>query len=249
MLKIFETEEELAKTVATEMLAQLKEEAQPTFCLAAGGTTSSALQMFAAQAKDLPELSKFNFVSLDEWVGVPSDMIGTCYQMLNDDLFKRLPLKDNQVTFFQTKDRELSLECAKLDKVIAQSPITYSLMGVGMNGHIGLNEPGMPILAQASLVELSETTKRVMQKYFTEEVNLQQGISLGLGQLVKSKRMVVALIGEHKAEIAKKILEEPEANLPAQYFLNREHVDFYLDQAAASQLNYTILPAKRTLQR
>lgn len=235
MLKIFETEAELAQAVAGEMLTQLENENEPMFCLAAGSTGTSSFKTFSDEVS-AEQLEKFRFASLDEWVGVSGDVVGTCYQMLNDDLFKRLPIVPEQVTFFETKGTDLAAECAKLDATIAARPLTFSLMGVGMNGHIGLNEPGMPVLDHASVVKLSDTTKRVMQKYFDEEVALQEGITLGLAQILSSKHVIVALIGAHKADIAKEIFENPGANLPAQYFLNRGNVDFYLDAAAASKL-------------
>jgi 6-phosphogluconolactonase/glucosamine-6-phosphate isomerase/deaminase len=109
-------------------------------------------------------------------------------------------------------------------------------MGVGMNGHIGLNEPGIDVREYSSVVPLSETTKKVGQKYFETPTVLEEGITLGLGQIIKSERVIVVLLGSHKAEIVKKIVEETELNLPAQALLGKAHIDFYLDKEAAKLL-------------
>ena len=129
------------------------------------------------------------------------------------------------------------MECARIDQYIEEHPLTFSLMGVGMNGHIGLNEPGFPSLNHSSVVELSATTKEVAQKYFDKPTVLKQGITLGLGQVIRSRRVVVAITGERKADIVKEIFNHPEAKLPAQELLGHEHIDFYLDSKAAKYLD------------
>jgi 6-phosphogluconolactonase/glucosamine-6-phosphate isomerase/deaminase len=157
--------------------------------------------------------------------------------MLKEDLFSLIELDDNQIEFFNGMAENLQDECERIDQFILKNPITFSLMGVGMNGHIGLNEPGSAVLDHSSVIPLSETTKKVAQKYFDEPTDLSEGITLGLKQIIESSRVIVAITGEHKASMVKQLFEEPEANLPAQELLGYEHIDFYLDQAAAKALN------------
>ncbi|MNY47721.1 Glucosamine-6-phosphate deaminase 1 [compost metagenome] len=109
-------------------------------------------------------------------------------------------------------------------------------MGVGMNGHIGLNEPGYPVLDHSSVVDLSETTRTVAQKYFRQPAVLDKGITLGLSQVAGSKRVIVAITGEHKAGIVKEIFTNPAARLPAQELLGYEHIAFFLDSEAAKYI-------------
>jgi glucosamine-6-phosphate deaminase len=110
-------------------------------------------------------------------------------------------------------------------------------MGVGMNGHIGLNEPGSPVLDHSSIVDLSVTTREVAQKYFRQPTVLEKGITLGLAQVAKSTRVVVAITGGRKAEIAREIFMNPGAKLPARELLRYEHIDFFLDSEAAKYLD------------
>ncbi|MOA09262.1 Glucosamine-6-phosphate deaminase 1 [compost metagenome] len=86
-------------------------------------------------------------------------------------------------------------------------------------------------------MELSETTKTVAQKYFHEQTELKQGITLGLEQIASSKRVVVVITGEHKAEIVKEIFTNSDARLPAQQLLGYDHIDFFLDAAAAKYMD------------
>jgi len=236
MLKIFANEQLVADEIKKEMLTGLAVE-QPVFCLASGSTPAKGYHLFAKMSSKDKNIHKLKIVSLDEWVGVDQKNSGSCYQMLDNDLFSKLNLHQKQVNFYNGMATNLQEECERIDDFIAKQPLTFSLMGVGMNGHIGLNEPGFSPLNHSSVVELSETTKAVAQKYFTEYFPLKQGLTLGLKQIINSKRVVVVITGLHKAEIVKEIFTNQALKLPAQSLLGHEHIDFYLDELAAKHLN------------
>ncbi|MBS4200550.1 6-phosphogluconolactonase [Bacillus sp. FJAT-49732] len=235
MIKIFESAEEVANKIAEEMNHNLMKDENPVFCLASGSTPQKGYQKFAENVDN--EKKKLKIVSLDEWVGIDRDSEGSCYQMLNNDLFSLLQLDEEQIHFFNGTSQDLQEQCRRIDRFIEEYPITFSLMGVGMNGHIGLNEPGYPVLNHSSIVKLSETTKTVAQKYFNQPTHLEEGITLGLQQIINSKRVIVVITGEHKADIVKEIFANQEANLPAQELLGYDHIDFYLDMDAAKYIS------------
>ncbi|MBS4219156.1 6-phosphogluconolactonase [Bacillus sp. FJAT-49711] len=235
MIKIVESTEEIARKIAEEMNESLNHDEQPVFCLASGSTPEKGYKQFA-EIMDEEKLKKLKIVSLDEWVGIDRNSEGSCYQMLNKDLFSLLQLDSEQIQFFNGTSHNMQEECERIDQFIENHPITFSLMGVGMNGHIGLNEPGCPALDYSSIVDLSETTKTVAQKYFAQRTDLEKGITLGLNQIINSKRVIVVITGEHKAHIVKEIFSNQEANLPAQKLLNYDHIDFYVDSDAAKYI-------------
>lgn len=236
MIRIFESEEELAEAIAFEMKEQLETKENPVFCLASGSTPGKSYQKFARENVGNEKLEKLKFVSLDEWVGIKWTTNGSCYQMLERDLFQYLPLKKEQIIFFETWDGDLNKECKRIDTFIQENPITFSLMGVGMNGHIGLNEPGSQVKNHSSVVPLSDTTQKVARKYFTEPLVFEEGITIGLQQIIDSERVVVVITGSHKKEIVKEIIDNPDAALPAQKLLGYQHIDFFFDKEAAALL-------------
>lgn len=237
MLRIFDTEEELAQEIARLMLEHLAQDETPVFCLASGSTPQISYRKFAEQVGQEPGMKRLRVVSLDEWVGIDRSSEGSCYQMLNQDLFSLIPIESDRIEFFDGTQLDLQAECARIDRYIERYPITFSLMGVGMNGHIGLNEPGYPVLNHSSVVELSATTREVAQKYFDRPTALTQGITLGLGQVAASGRVIVAITGARKAGIVREILRNPDAKLPAQQLLGHGHIDFFLDKEAAAALD------------
>lgn len=236
MLRIFENERAVANEIAKEMKDHLLHDENPVFCLASGSTPEKSYRQFAKEAKGESKIKELKIVSLDEWVGIDRDSEGSCYQMLNKDLFSLLQLSPEQIEFFDGTMPDLQQECVRIDRFIHQNPITFSLMGVGMNGHIGLNEPGCLVLNHSSVVNLSAKTKRVAQKYFHQPTKLEQGITIGLKQVINSKRVVVAITGERKAKIANEIFASPEAKLPAQELLGFQHIDYFLDLEAAKYI-------------
>jgi glucosamine-6-phosphate deaminase len=237
LIRIFQTEEEVAKEIAEEMKTRLEEDQNPVFCLASGSTPEKSYKQFFEVTKGNPRIQKLKIVSLDEWVGIEKESEGSCYQMLNKDLFSLVGLQDSQICFFQGKAKDLEKECSRIDEYILQNPITFSLMGVGMNGHIGLNEPGCEVIDYSTVVELSEKTKEVAQKYFSEPTVLEKGITIGLKQVTDSQKVIVVITGDHKAEIVREIFMSDKKTLPAQEMLGFDHIDFYLDEAAAKYLD------------
>jgi glucosamine-6-phosphate deaminase len=237
VIRIFQSEMELAQEIANEMQHCLIHDEHPVFCLASGSTPQQSYRKFADGIDRDGKIRELRIVSLDEWIGIDRSSEGSCYQMLNEDLFSHVPLDSSQIVFFDGTQADLQQECSRIDRYIEQHPITFSLMGVGMNGHIGLNEPGSPVLDHSSVVDLSATTREVAQKYFRKPTVLEKGITLGLRQVVRSRRVIVAITGERKAEIVREIFTHSGTKLPAQELLGYEYIDFFLDAKAAKYID------------
>ncbi|MES1219892.1 MAG: 6-phosphogluconolactonase, partial [Bacteroidota bacterium] len=132
----------------------------------------------------------------------------------------------------------LAQECKKMDEVIFEKGgIDLMIVGVGMNGHIGFNEPGVSFDNYSHVIDLDEMTITVGQKYFKGPVVLKQGITVGLKHLMQSKRVFMMANGAKKAEVIKTALEGEISNsFPAS--IMRTHPQGYviIDEDAASLL-------------
>lgn len=106
-----------------------------------------------------------------------------------------------------------------------------------MNGHIGFNEPGVATDTHCHVVSLDEVTQAVSVKYFGKQLNIQQGISLGMKTILDAKSVVLMASGEKKAEIiAKTINTEPTPAIPATLLKPHRRLNIIVDKAAASRL-------------
>jgi 6-phosphogluconolactonase/glucosamine-6-phosphate isomerase/deaminase len=112
------------------------------------------------------------------------------------------------------------------------------LVGVGINGHIGLNEPGADFNLYARYGDLAPVTVKVAQKYFKAETQLSQGITLGLKYLQEAKIPMLIASGAKKAAIIAQALNEPVTKqVPASIFQNLPQACVLLDYDAASQID------------
>lgn len=225
---------ELSQQASDMIITQVKEKPASVLCIAAGDTpklTCAAVVKKAAEQQI--DFSQVTFIGLDEWVGVPPENEGSCHYFLYHNLFN--PLKTTQVHVFDALSTDLVAECKKMDQVIAEKGgIDLILVGVGMNGHIGFNEPGVSFDAYSHVIDLDENTQSVGQKYFNSKMLLPQGITLGLKHFMEAKKAIVIANGEKKAKIMQKVLEEPVTNeVPASIVQRHPNGYVIIDKQAA----------------
>ena len=154
--------------------------------------------------------SQFHFAGLDEWLGVQPSTPGSCYNDFRERLFEPLGMDSSRYHLFDGMSDDPDAECRKMDDYIkANSGIDLMIVGIGMNGHIGFNEPGCDFNAWSHVADLEETTSTVGQKYFQSPTKLDKGITIGFGHLRASKKVILIASGNAKASIVYKSFKEP----------------------------------------
>lgn len=238
-LKILNDYEAMSRAAADEILSLLQRKPDATLCLAAGETPRRAYAMLAESVRATGlDVSRCTFVALDEWIGIPPETEGSCHRYLKDHLFEPLHVDKRQIHMFDALSPELEGECRKMNAVIAdKGGIDLMLVGVGMNGHVGFNEPGVAEDLYAHVVDLDVVTRNVGQKYFNETAPLQRGITLGLKHLRESRAVVMVASGKKKAEVMRLVFEEPvSTQVPASLIRKHAQATVLLDEDAASLL-------------
>ena len=231
--------EAISNYAADEIANAIKEKPSLVLCMASGHTPALTAELLAKKLLDENiDYSQITFVGLDEWVGMPSANEGSCHYFFKTKLFEPLQLNPSQCFLFNALADDLKIECAKMDAVIAdKGGIDIMLVGIGMNGHIGFNEPGTSFNKLCHVAELDNTTKSVGQKYFKEETVLHQGITIGLGHLLNAKKVFLQANGKRKAEVIKKTVEgEVTENFPASIMQQHSNGFILIDEEAASLL-------------
>lgn len=239
LLNIYGNYEKLSTHIADVISETIKNNPAAVLCLATGDTPRRAYQLLAKKVEEKKaDFTRCTFIALDEWVGIPPENAGSCRYFLENEVFAPLNIMMSQVYLFDGMSRDLAEECKKMDNIIAANGgIDLMLAGVGMNGHIGFNEPGISPGKYAHVAELDEVTQSVGQKYFTGPVTIKQGITLGLQHILQSKKLIVIANGAKKAGIIKKVVEgEVSSVIPAG--IVRKHPDgaVMIDAEAADLL-------------
>ncbi|MBC2018235.1 glucosamine-6-phosphate deaminase [Listeria seeligeri] len=228
----------VAETISQKIIEIVKEKPTSLICIAGGDTPLLTIEALikANQAGEV-DFSKTQFVGLDEWVGLGRETKGSCIQTLYDAFFDRLEnVSSEQICFFDGQTADFEAECARVDAFIeACGGIDFILLGIGLNGHIGFNEPFVPVDVNCHVVELDNVTKRVMSKYFDTDLPLTHGISLGMQQILTAKEIYLVATGEKKAEIVQQVIEkEPTVSIPAT-LVKQAIATLVLDEKAASR--------------
>ena len=189
-IAILETAEKLAHEAAGKIIDLVSRKPNAVLCLAGGETPRLTYQCLTGEAKKRNiDFSAVQWVSLDEWVGIPPSNAGSCYYFLQQTLFAPLNIHPSNIHFFDAMAADLTAACEKITvKINRWQGLDLILVGIGMNGHIGFNEPGVDATLPAHVIELDSITQQVGQKYFTENTQLQKGITLGISQFMQQAR-------------------------------------------------------------
>ncbi len=231
--------EALAAASADWLTEGLRRKPDALVCIASGHTQRDMLAILCRQVQTGKlDLSRLRLIGLDEWVGLgPADQ-GSCQQILQTSFFQPAGLRQDQITFFDACAADLDAECLRIDQFLdEEGPIDYLILGVGMNGHVGFNEPGSPLHNRSYYRDLDPVSAEIGQKYFAAPRELKQGITLGLQDLTQAKKILIQVIGEAKAPIVRAFLAQPhQPEQPASHFWPLQSTTVFLDRAAARLL-------------
>lgn len=238
-INVYENYELMSKKVSEYIIETVNKKPESLLCLA-GGDTPLKTYKYLVEAYNNNEVnfSKCKFVGLDEWIGLSEETKGSCVEMLNKHLYSKLDLKDDQVCFFDGVASDLENECKRVDQFIFDNNgIDLMLLGLGMNGHLGFNEPNINPDLYCTVVNLDEVTTTVGVKYFDENIELKKGITIGMKHIFNSNIKIIMANGERKADIVKQVVEGKKTKeIPASLLVDEKSLDIFLDCEAASKL-------------
>ena len=236
-IDIFENHEELSEAVAQHLLALIKQKPTATLVLTSGNTPILAYQKLTKLAKP-EDFSEVFIIGLDEWVGISGESEGSCRYIVEQNLLKPLGVSASNYTFFDSMTNDLESECKRVDDLIfSRGGLDYILVGLGTNGHLGLNEPGSSFDAYCQVTDLEDITASTGQKYFNASTPLSKGITVGLKHLLEAKEAMIMANGDGKAEIVGRIIsEEINEKNPATVMKRHSNGYLWIDKAAAVNL-------------
>jgi glucosamine-6-phosphate isomerase len=239
-LFITDTYTELSQQAAEDVVQLTATQEAPVVCTASGDTPAGLYKALFDKVKNKEAaIGDWYFLSLDEWVGMNGNDQGSCRFHLDNQLLNPLKIANDKIIFFDGRANDLQQECERIENFIRKNgPIDVSILGLGINGHIGMNEPGTSVNTRTHVSALDPVTKKVGQKYFRTAQELTDGITLGLANLLESKHIILLISGAHKAAIVKQVLEgEITENVPGSLLRNHPGLRVYLDKEAAQLLS------------
>jgi len=229
----------MSEAAAEDCIHLLNRIHKPLLCLASGNSPIGFLRLLRTHYSHRPRPDWY-FVGLDEWIGIAPDEAGSCRHYLGKHLFQPLDVTEDRISFFDGMTQDPAAACRKAAAFVeAHKGIDICVLGIGTNGHLGLNEPGSTSDTPNRVVTLTGSTIDAAQFFFEGPRDIRHGIALGLSTLLAAKTVILLATGAGKAEIIQKTLEGPvDAEIPGSYLQQHPDCRVYLDVAAASHLQH-----------
>jgi len=248
----FETIHELSHYAAHLIAGLVRERAalgqRTVIGLPAGSTPLTTFrELIRLHREESLDLSSVVLFSLDEYYGLPANSPQSHRVWLQDQLLNHVNIPADQVFFLdgQLHPSDVDLHCRRYDEAIQHAGgLDLVLLGIGMNGHIGFNEPFSVRRSRTRLCTLDPITRRgVASDFFGEENVPTQALTVGLSGILSARRILLLVIGEHKAKIVIETLERPvNDRVPASYLQEHRDVRVLLDVPASSLLKGASTP-------
>lgn len=181
------------------------------------------------------------FFSTDEYVGLaPGDRRST-RTMLNHHLFSQVDVAREQTYVPRGDAADLDLECKVFDLLLqARGGLDLVVLGLGHNGHVGLNEPGSSARSRTRLVELTPSTVAAIsggERFRNLAQTPSQAISMGLSTILEARRVLIIATGIGKAEAVQRMLEgRVGPGVPASLLMDHADLTLVADREAVSML-------------
>jgi glucosamine-6-phosphate deaminase len=251
-VKIFASSEAGSLFVANEIASLIKErQKEGKACilgLATGSTPtrvySELVKMHKTEGLSFKNVHTFN---LDEYFPMQPDALQSYVRFMNEHLFNHVDIPKSNINI---PDGTLSKEkvseyCLNYEKKIEQlGGIDLQVLGIGRTGHIGFNEPGSSEKSLTRLVTLDQVTRiDAASDFFGEENVPRKAITMGVGSILKAKRVVMMAWGEGKAAVIKKAVEKDITDqIPSSFLQKHNSCLVVLDDAASSELTRVKTP-------
>ncbi len=239
-LLTFDSDGKLNEAAANIIIGTVQTTPRAVLGLATGGTPVGIYKEVVRE-HERGMISFRNAVSfnLDEYVNIPRDHSESYHSYMNQNLFDHIDLPASQRHIPDGNAVDLEAECRRYDALIEQSgQIDLQLLGLGHNGHIGFNEPAHALIRGTHIVDLAEETREANARFFAsiDEVP-RQALTMGVGTILKAKKIMLVVKGQDKADIVARALQGPiTTDVPASLLQTHPNLIVLLDAPAASKL-------------
>lgn len=203
---------ELSRRAANIIAAQIILKPDSVLGLATGsspvGTYKQLIEMYNNGDIDFSSVTSIN---LDEYVGLDGSNDQSYRYFMNSNLFDHVNI-DKANTFVPNGcASDIEAECTAYDNRIAEyGGIDLQLLGIGLDGHIGFNEPDTCFTKATHIVTLDESTIKANARFFESEAAVpKKAVTMGIGGIMSSKKILLVANGANKREILEKALFEP----------------------------------------
>ena len=228
--------QEAAEIICTE----LKQRPDLLLCVSAGGTPTRAYQLLAARCRREPRLfARLRVIQIDEWGGLAPGHPATCEADLRAKLLEPLGITDHRFIELRTNATDPAAECSRIARWLdANGPIDICILGLGINGHIAMNEPAAALAPHAHVAKLAPTSRHhAMLKTLKRKPHY--GLTLGMGDILRSRRVLLLVNGKRKRTALRRLMKPVvTTRFPASFLWLHSDATILCDEDAAADFSH-----------
>lgn len=240
-LEIFPNDRAAARALAKRIVAALVAKPQLVLGLPTGktpvGLYHELASIAAAGHADFSHATTFN---LDEFLGIPPSHPGSYRRFMEQHLFSRVNLDPARSHFLDGATDDPEEECVRYERAIVDAGgIDIQILGIGVNGHIGFNEPARALSSRTHRVRLRPETRRSNASLFGGNPHAvpEEALSMGMATILQARAIVLLATGRSKAGCVAQMVNGPiTTEFPASFLQVHHNVDILIDEAAAERL-------------
>ena len=230
--------DEASQRAATLVADQIRRKPDSLICAASGSTPMQTYaKLCELAAENRFAVDRMSIVKLDEWLGLPPDDPHTCESFLRQHVLEPLQIPAGRYIGFDNQAADTLAECRRIESEIQNSGgIDIAILGIGVNGHIGLNEPAEYLQSGCHVADLAPTT--VGHSMLEGTANrVTRGLTMGMRDIMGARRILLLAFGEHKAAPIRELLKKRmTTRFPASFLWLHPDVTCICDQAAAQDM-------------
>ena len=245
-VRIFDSLQDGSRYIAREIANLIREKQKGNeHCVLGLATGSSPKTLYAELVRLHREegLSFRNVITfnLDEYYPIDNDALQSYNRFMKEQLFNKIDINPENchIPDGEWKKEDIKQLCAAYEQKIEQvGGIDLQILGIGNNGHIGFNEPGSSLFSKTRLIPLDNSTRIANSPEFQNISKVPRlAITMGIGTIMKAKRIVLMGWGQIKASVIHRAVEgHVTEHLPASLLQQHNDTEFVIDQGAASEL-------------
>ena len=232
--------DEVSVKTANMILGQVNLKPDAVLGLATGGSPVGAYKKIVeAYNNGEVDFSEVTTINLDEYRGIKRSHKQSYWRFMHENLFKYVNVREDHIFIPNGENLNSEEVCREYDKIIEiAGGIDMQLLGIGLDGHIGFNEPADHFEKNTHCVELTESTIEANKRFFESKDEVpRQAYTMGILPIVQAKKVIMIANGKNKADIIKKAFTGPVTpEVPASIL--QMHPDFTLiaDEDALSEI-------------
>lgn len=242
-ITIAKDEKEFDITAAWRIIGQMLEKPTSVIGLSTGQTTINMHAIVSQIHAQYPfDVSRITLFNVDELTNLPREYSGSCYTMILHQLAGPLGIPEENFIMPPTMSEDFEAEAVLFEKRLAErGGADLQMLGLGANGHIGINQPGTPFESETWVSPMDpDFEARVRRETKVPDDVILGGLTRGIKNIMHTRKLILIVKGAHKAEIVEKAILGPvTTDIPASIVQLHPNCEILLDAAAASKISGT----------